>query len=361
MNNEILKMMKVISQNDELREYFIKIFNSARKLQEEQKEHISDDIQEIGKKYYESKEKIEGKIITLSELGLKVSFDSEEFLDGYIPVYVDEERRAFERRGHYAYNTNDEYECYQDEEWENEDRVSFPTALNGIKLSKEILQDERENHSSKLEYEKWRDENSDLENEIKSLYEIISADQKKLKYKCIGKDRIKTKLTNNKAKLQELTSKLNEGNQLRLKAEFFENLTEEQIITIKEYFDMIDDINATSIEFKNQITKSIILNRESLRGIKNMESIIDYALTEGIISSEEQEKVDYILTNVDLSNVLIKKYEDRPIFFKEDRYANDVLINLLERHCEKVFEKRVQKNVEQLSEEICPKTKKIKK
>ena len=359
MNNEYIKLYKFIEENEEIKSYIDKLLKTIEIKNQNNNKDKLDKLQELGAEYVEETDHIDGLMDKIEELGLE--FDETDFvyLDGYNAEYEEDSSKALRKYGHYSFFHNNEYCCYHDMEWLNEDRVGYPIGMNGYSLTKEVLEDEKNNHTSKKKYEKWLEENSELETELENLKKQVHEDIELLDKKLFGKSKIKERLVLNQEKLTKLKDKQKQGDYLKRNSDFFEGLDEEKISLIEEYLNSIDKLNNTSIEI-----------RENFYGLKHscekemlsdVDSLIDEAIHYGLVTPEEVEKYDYILTNIDLANIIVSNSYIKNLQIRVDNYGQSNEQKLIDKYCQRISKLKMKKDFEELSEVADAKVKKITK
>lgn len=356
MNIEFIKLHKFIEDNEELMSYINRLLETANyKKQEDNKESL-DKLQELGKNYLEETELLEKIMKEMNILGLNLSHENLIYLDGYIPEYVEDPKEAIQKYGHYSFRHNDEYCCYHDYEWENEDRVSYPITIDGFKVTKGILIDEAENHTSKKEYETWLKENSELNKELKELETIIAKDLELLDKKILGKRQLKEKILTNKEKLVNLQSKKQQGDYLKKKSDFFEYIDGEKKKLIVEYLNSIDKCNTISVDIKKEVCG--LHQAKEKKIIANVDQLIEMAIKYGFVSKEEVDKYHYILMNIDLSNVMVSdSYIDNIETGRYYWYGDDSVKQLIGKYCYKIVGMKLAEDFDSLAKEAEEKTK----
>ena len=353
MNTEFIKLYKFIEGNEEIMSYLEKLLKTIDYKDQIKHQSNLDKLQELGDKYLEATKKITEAKNKLEKSGLVLTDDSKIYLEGYNAKYEEDSNKAYKKYGHYSFYHNEEYSIYHDYEWLNENRVSFPTTINGFEVTKKILFDEEENHTSKKEYEKWLQENPNLINELNQLEKEINEDLELLEKKIFGKKALKEKIERNKEKLIELNNKKNHGEYLKKKSIFFESLDDENKALINDYLDSIDNCNDLSKNIRDimfQLNKSC----ES-ELFANIDQMIEEAIAFGFVTQEEVEKYEYILINMDLSNVLID--DDTIKVFKNHVYAATRDKIFIDKYCKRIFKMRMQKDFNNVSKEAEAKTK----
>jgi hypothetical protein len=76
-----------------------------------------------------------------------------------------------------------------------------------------------------------------------------------------------------------------------------------------------------------------------------LEYLIKLSLETGIISQEEKDKVDSILCNVNLSEVIMDKHEIQHIRDNGIRGINNMNESIVRRYCLDIFEKRLENSM----------------
>ncbi len=356
MNIEFIKLHKFIEDNEELISYINKLLNTAiYKNQEDNKERL-ERLQELGNSYLEETESLNNIIDKMSSLGLVLDEDNElVHLEGYIPEYVEDSKDALCEYGHFYYRHNDKYCCYHDHEWENEDRVSYSTSINGFKITKDIIENENKNHLSKNAYDIWLKDNSNIGNELKELENTITQDLELLDKKIFGKKQLRDKILANKEKLIRLKNEKKRGDYLKKKSDFFESIDEEKKQLLIEYLNSIDKCNSISVDVKEEYFGLKTSNEKEM--ISNVDSLIEMAIKYGFISEDEVEKYNYILMNIDLSNVIVTdSYVDS---IKSGRYfwKNESVRRLINNYCSKIVDMKLTAEFNSLSKEAEEKAK----
>ena len=360
MNIEFIKLHKFIEDNEELMSYINRLLKVIDYKNKENNNESLNKLQKLGNSYLEETEATEELMEKMNSLGLNLSSESVIYLDGYIPEYVEDSKKAIQKYGHYSFRHNDEYCCYHDYEWENEDRVSYPITINGFKVTKKILEDEEKNHTSKKNYEKWLKENPEINTELKELEIIISQDLELLDKKIFGKKQLKERILANKEKLINLQNRKQQGDYLKKRSDFFASLKGEKKELVIEYLNSIDKCNNISIDIKKEVCGLHISCKDEM--ISNVDQLIEMAINYEFVSEQEVEKYNYILMNIDLSNVMVSdSYIDNIKTGRYYWYGDDATKQLIGKYCHKIVDMKLEEDVKHLTKEAEEKAKTKKK
>lgn len=355
MNIEYIKLCKFIEDNKELNNYIERLLSTVEYKDIEKNQIILDNLQELGDKYIQAESVIEKSREELESLGMIFTEDTMFYPEGRIPEYEEDSNDALGKYGHYSFDHNDEYCCYHDHEWLNEDRVGYPTSINGIEISKEILEDERVNHTSKKEYEKWLNEHSNLNEELNELAKEINKDLELLDKKIFGKAKLDKKIKANKEKLLKLNNIKLQGDNLKKKSELFESLDDHKYDLLNNYFNSIEECNNISKEINNSFRKLYVSEKREL--ISNVDKLVEEAIRFGVVTPEEVEKYDYILMNIDTSNVVVSDDYIKEFNSLTSWYRNKTTQSLVDSYGSKIMELRMQQEFDNLSKEAEAKVK----
>lgn len=355
MNIEYIKLCKFIEDNKELKNYIERLLSTVKYKDIDNNKIILDNLQELGDKYIQAESEIEKTREELESLGMTFTEDTMFYPEGHIPEYEEDSNDALRNYGHYSFNHNDEYCCYHDHEWLNEDRVGYPTSINGIEISKEILEDERVNHTSKKEYEKWLNEHSNLNEELNELAKEINKDLELLDKKIFGKTKLDKKIKANKEKLLRLNNIKLQGDNLKRKCDFFEGLDDRKYDLLNNYLNSIEECNNISKEINNSMRKLHMSSEIEL--ISDVDKLVEEAINYGIVTPEEVEKYDYILMNIDTSNVIVSDDYIKEFNSGYSWHRNRTIDTLVDNYGSKIMKLRMQKEYDNLSKEAEAKVK----
>lgn len=360
MSIEYTKLYKFIESTDEIMSYMEKLMKTIELKDKENQKESLEKLQELGASYVEKTKHLESIMEEMNNKGLYFTDESVFYFEGYTAKYEENSNEAYKKFGHYSFDHNDEYCGYHDAEWKNEDRISYPTAINGCNITKRILDDEANNHTSQKEYEKWLKENSSLNTELEKLKEEITKDLDLLNKKIFGKKQIKERLSTNKEKLLELNNKKEQGDHLKEKATFYESLDSEKRSLIIDYLDSLEECNSISNDIRDSIFSTNVSCKEKM--VNHVDTLIEEAINNGLVTPEEVEKYNYILMNIDLSNIEIDKIEERSYetgaqYWRGSYYTK----RLINSYCHKIISMKAKKNYEELAKIADTKVKKITK
>lgn len=346
MSNELMKMYHFIVNNEELLDYFNKIASAKPIVAKEKEDELLDIVQVYGDQFVKQRELVESKLDKLESLGIKISENSVFYLEGYSFDYVEDSNEAYRGRGHYDVTDNYEYHGYHDYEWPNEDREYYPLTFNGKSLTLEIMEDEINNNTSTVRYNKWKEENTDLEKELIELSKLLDEDLEKLQHKLFGREKLKERIEERKGELARLISIKKHGDLLKEEKEYFDKLSSEDKETILDYLKSVEKLNQISVEgtklMDSKNTEYYRLNYDKV----DTNTLIDESLAQGIVSEEDKETVDYILTEIDLSNVIVNRESHYKTYGFD--IPNSTTGKLISDYCEMIFDKRLNKNYESL-------------
>ena len=357
MSIEYAKLYKFIENNEEIMSYIDKLMDTVEVKDQQNKKESLEKLQKLGASYVEKTKQLESIMKKMNSKGLYFTDESVFYLEGYTAKYEENSKEAYREFGHYSFNHNNEYCGYHDAEWKNKDRISYPTAINGYSITKEILEDEKNNHTSQKEYEKWLKENSSLNTELEKLKEEITKDLDLLNKKIFGKKKVKESLIAKKEKLLELNNKKTQGEYLKEKATFYESLDSEIII---DYLDILEECNSISKDIRDSVFSTNKSCEEEM--VICVDTLIEEAINNGLATPEEVEKYNYILMNIDLSNIEVDKIEEKGYEtgaqYWRGKYHTKKLID---SYCHKIMNMKMEKNYEEVAKKADTKVKKITK
>ncbi len=346
MSEELIKMYHFIINNEELLNYFKKVASAKPMVARKKEDELLDIVQVYGEQFVKQREVVESKLEKLESLGIKVEEDSKFFIEGNSFDYVEDSKDAYHEKGHYEVTDNYEYHGYHDYEWINEDREYYPLTFNGKHLTIEKLEDEINNNSSTVRYNKWKEEHTDLEEKLMELSKSLDEDLEKLQHKLFGREKLKERIEERKSELARLVSIKNQGTLLKEEKDYFDKLSSEDKENILDYLKSVKELNRISVEGSNLM---LTINSEYYRlnyDRVDTNTLIEESLAQGIVSEEEKETVDYILTEIDLSNVIIDD-ESHYRRYGFDR-PNESTGNLISDYCKMIFAKRLNRDYESL-------------
>ena len=348
MSIEYMKLYKFIEENEEIMSYINKLMKTNKVIEQMRNKPKLEKLQELGANYIEKIKQLEEIMQKINDNGLQFSNDNLFHLEGFIAKYEEDSSRAFEGYGHYSIDHNYEYCFFHDADWLNEKRVSYPTTISGYSITKEKLEDEKTNHTSQKEYEKWLKENSNLSLELKELESEIEKDLKLLNKKLFGKKQIKERLSANKEKLLELNDKKIYGDNLKAKAAFYENLDSNQKSLIIEYLNLVEECNEITKDIKDYDCSVNMSCQDEM--IYNADTLIREAVKYGVVTQEEVEKYNYILMNIDLSDVVLDKFEQSSYESGEHYWNGDYHTKkLIDSYCHMIMKLKMKKNFSSLA------------
>ncbi len=238
-------------------------------------------------------------------------------------------------------------------------KKSFELEYKGISLAREWFKGDRKKENPfEVRYNKWFEENKDLETNIEAKKEEIRIQERKVKFALFGKEEKEEELERLKSKLQRLEEEKARGEAIRKSKDTFAEITPEQKDMIEKYFEMVDECKEagqevdTDIQKYNQIKEvnyHYSYNRDKSEAQRNKwQRAIDSLMADGEVSEELLDAIDTIISEENIGYKSYSEGKDKYAMQREgfsERFSN-VVEWYLETRREKIAGKALQRKEE---------------
>lgn len=113
--------------------------------------------------------------------------------------------------------------------------MDFVSGFNGIRITYDMLLDEGKN-KYEIDYQRWKEQNKNLESERETLEELIANKKKKLRFSVTKRASKKDEIATLEKKLNDIILKIKHGDRLKECSMIFSNFTSSQRIKLLDYF-----------------------------------------------------------------------------------------------------------------------------
>ena len=238
-------------------------------------------------------------------------------------------------------------------------KKSFELEYKGISLAREWFKGDRKKENPfEVRYNKWFEENKDLETNIEAKKEEIRIQERKVKFALFGKEEKEEELERLKSKLQRLEEEKARGEAIRKSKETFAEITPEQKDMIEKYFEIVDECKEAGQEVDADIQKynqikevnyHYSYNRDKSEAQRNKwQRAMDSLMADGEVSEELLDAIDTIISEENIGYKSYSEGKDKYEMQREgfsERFSN-VVEWYLETRREKIAEKALHRKEE---------------
>lgn len=238
-------------------------------------------------------------------------------------------------------------------------KKSFELEYKGISLAREWFKGDRKKENPfEVRYNKWFEENKDLETNIEAKKEEIRIQERKVKFALFGKEEKEEELERLKSKLQRLEEEKARGEAIRKSKDTFAEITPEQKDMIEKYFEIVDECKEAGQEVDADIQKynqikevnyHYSYNRDKSEVQRNKwQRAMDSLMADGEVSEELLDAIDTIISEENIGYKSYSEGKDKYAMQREgfsERFSN-VVEWYLEKRREKIAEKALHRKEE---------------